>query len=139
MASDKLTKNQKRRLKKKLEKQSAGDASENGVSAVVDNTQQQAHDADDASPPDVAVEYVSLDVKKEIALPESDPAYEEFLRIFGTFSSAEELCGQIPVDDNVRVIIIFPQCCYAHLTCGWVINADCDCICVVYIAGHEGR
>lgn len=107
MASDKLTKNQKRRLKKKLEKQSAGDASENG--AVDNNEQQQQsplHEAnDDAPPPDVAVEYVSLDVKKELALPESDPAYEEFLRIFGKFSSAEELCGQPPADDEVRVSI----------------------------------
>ncbi|GAB9463931.1 unnamed protein product [Globisporangium polare] len=102
MASDKLTKNQKRRLKKKLEKQSAGDASENG--AVDNNEQQQQsplHEAnDDAPPPDVAVEYVSLDVKKELGLPESDPAYEEFLRIFGKFSSAEELCGQPPADDE---------------------------------------
>lgn len=107
MASDKLTKNQKRRLKKKIEKQSAGDASANGASAL-DNNQQQPHESntDDAAPPDVAVEYVSLDVKKELSLPENDPAYEEFLRIFGKFSSAEELCGQIPADDDVSVLVV---------------------------------
>lgn len=108
MASDKLTKNQKRRLKKKLEKQSADDATANGASSLDNKQQQLPHEnnTDDAAPPDVAVEYVSLDVKKELSLPENDPAYEEFLRIFGKFSSAEELCGQIPADDDVSMLVV---------------------------------
>jgi hypothetical protein len=39
------------------------------------------------------VEYVSADPSKELALPQDDPAYEEMMRVFGKFSSAEELCG----------------------------------------------
>jgi hypothetical protein len=83
-----LTKNQRRRLKKKLEKQQ-------GVNGI--SKQEQLVQTQPSSPvkskPQVNVEYVSLDFKKDLALPEDDPAYEEFMRIFGKFSSAEELCA----------------------------------------------
>uniref|UniRef100_K3X053 PSP proline-rich domain-containing protein n=1 Tax=Globisporangium ultimum (strain ATCC 200006 / CBS 805.95 / DAOM BR144) TaxID=431595 RepID=K3X053_GLOUD len=107
MTSDKrvLTKNQKRRLKKKLEKQSgnvdAGNANGNANGNSLDATSGNTEAADKL--PDVAVEYVSLDMKKELALPENDPAYEEFMRIFGKFSSAEELCGQTAEEDSKGV------------------------------------
>lgn len=85
----KLTKNQRRRLKKKLEKHVASSSS--ALSASVDAS---ASPVEEAPPADVAVEYVSLDVTQELANAENDPAYAELLRVFGTFSSAEELCGQ---------------------------------------------
>lgn len=43
---------------------------------------------------------MSLDVQKELALPSNDPAYEEFMRIFGKFASAEDLCGQTSEEDD---------------------------------------
>ncbi|TYZ60764.1 hypothetical protein PybrP1_005044 [[Pythium] brassicae (nom. inval.)] len=84
----KLTKNQRRRLKKKLEKHVASS------SAAPPAVASASTPVEESSPADVAVEYVSLDVKQELANAEDDPAYAELLRVFGTFSSAEELCGQ---------------------------------------------
>ncbi|DAZ93423.1 TPA: hypothetical protein N0F65_000074, partial [Lagenidium giganteum] len=95
MADEKkvLTKNQRRRLKKKLEKKQQIEPQAAWEAPVKAEQPEQSNGSADAAP-DVQVEYVSLDVTKELALPEDDPAYEEFMRIFKQFSSAEELCGQ---------------------------------------------
>ncbi|KAG3109793.1 Splicing factor 3B subunit 2 [Phytophthora idaei] len=93
-----LTKNQRRRLKKRAQKQ----AEANGVKIEPANTSNDTAKTEEetaiAPPPDVEVEYVSADLSKELALPQDDPAYEEMTRVFGRFSSAEELCG---ATDNV--------------------------------------
>ncbi|KAL4138517.1 hypothetical protein PRIC2_002022 [Phytophthora ramorum] len=93
MAADKgLTKNQRRRLKKRAQKQ----AVVNGVSMNPASSSNGAVQSTE-QPTDVEVEYVSADLSKELALPQDDPAFEEMMRVFGKFSSAEELCG---VTDN---------------------------------------
>ncbi|ETO64444.1 hypothetical protein F444_17999 [Phytophthora nicotianae P1976] len=95
-----LTKNQRRRLKKRAQKQ----AEANGVKIEPANTSNGTTKAEKetalAPPPDVEVEYVSADLSKELALPQEDPAYEEMMRIFGKFSSAEELCGATDNEDG---------------------------------------
>jgi hypothetical protein len=88
MAATGLTKNQRRRLKKRAQKQ----AEVNGVKTEPVDVKPKQETAV-APPPDVEVEYVSADPSKELALPQDDPAYEEMMRVFGKFSSAEELCG----------------------------------------------
>lgn len=99
-----LTKNQKRRLKKKLEKQQQDQKAEQQplVSAVQSESGSVKSESGHEPPPAVEVEYVSLDLKSELALPNDDPAYEEFMRIFGKFSSAEELCGHT-TEEEVRL------------------------------------
>ncbi|KUF89574.1 hypothetical protein AM588_10002272 [Phytophthora nicotianae] len=95
-----LTKNQRRRLKKRAQKQ----AEANGVKIEPANTSNGTTKAEKetalAPPPDVEVEYVSADLSKELALPQEDPAYEEMMRVFGKFSSAEELCGATDNEDG---------------------------------------
>ncbi|GLD92538.1 hypothetical protein PINS_up001097 [Pythium insidiosum] len=96
-----LTKNQRRRLKKKLEKHQQrknGERAEVTDASDVENAAPAATNAD--APPKVEIEYVSLDMSKELAIPEDDPAYEEFKRIFEKFSSAEDLCGQTTDEDT---------------------------------------
>ncbi|TDH73456.1 hypothetical protein CCR75_007990 [Bremia lactucae] len=92
-----LTKNQRRRLKKRVQKQ----AEANGVNAEGANTNSSvsklAVESAVASDPDVEIEYISADMSKELALTQADPVYEEMMRVFSKFSSAEELCG---VTDN---------------------------------------
>lgn len=97
-----LTKNQRRRLKKRAEKKQAA-----LVSSDVPAQQDKVEVASPANgtPSDVEVEYVSLDMSKELALPEDDPAYEEFMRIFNKFSSAEDLCGQ--TDEEVVPVVCY--------------------------------
>lgn len=100
-----LTKNQKRRLKKKLEKQQQVPTLDAEPLASTEQSESgpvKSENGDaSAKPPAVEVEYVSLDLKSELALPNDDPAYEEFMRIFGKFSSAEELCGHT-TEEEVR-------------------------------------
>ncbi|KAG2761264.1 hypothetical protein JG687_00006827 [Phytophthora cactorum] len=95
-----LTKNQRRRLKKRAQKQ----AEANGVKIEPANTSNDTAKTEEetaiAPPPDVEVEYVSADLSKELALPQDDPAYEEMMRVFGRFSSAEELCGATDNEDG---------------------------------------
>ncbi|GMF65116.1 unnamed protein product [Phytophthora lilii] len=98
-----LTKNQRRRLKKRAQKQ----AEANGVTpqpAAPSNGDSKPQDEppQDEQPPDVEVEYVSADLSKELALPQDDPAYEEMMRVFGKFSSAEELCGATDNEDDEK-------------------------------------
>ncbi|KAJ0396534.1 hypothetical protein P43SY_003745 [Pythium insidiosum] len=102
MASDEkrtLTKNQRRRLKKKLEKQQQQNHEEHET-PVPSADAKAVGDEAAADAPKVEIEYVSLDMTKELALPEDDPAYEEFKRIFEKFSSAEDLCGQTTDEDT---------------------------------------
>ena len=93
-----LTKNQRRRLKKRAQKQ----AEANGVQLASSTQPVTAtpKQADVESPVDVEVEYVSADPSKELALVQDDPVYEEMLRVLSKFSSAEELCGT--TDNEVR-------------------------------------
>ncbi|KAI9998898.1 hypothetical protein PInf_003560 [Phytophthora infestans] len=95
-----LTKNQRRRLKKRAQKQ----AEANGVKiepAYASNGIAKTEKETAVAPPlDVEVEYVSADLSKELALPQDDPAYEEMMRVFGKFSSAEELCGATDNEDG---------------------------------------
>ncbi|KAF4127424.1 PSP domain-containing protein [Phytophthora infestans] len=95
-----LTKNQRRRLKKRAQKQ----AEANGVKiepAYASNGIAKTEKGTAVAPPlDVEVEYVSADLSKELALPQDDPAYEEMMRVFGKFSSAEELCGATDNEDG---------------------------------------
>ncbi|TMW66033.1 hypothetical protein Poli38472_003798 [Pythium oligandrum] len=97
MAEEKraLTKNQRRRLKKKIEKQQAPAPVSNGQNDAV-----EASNAKATTLPNVEIEYVSMDVQKELDLPTDDPAYEELMRVLGKFSSAEELCGQTTDEDG---------------------------------------
>jgi len=99
-----LTKNQRRRLKKKAEKKKAALHGEGGSepAKALANGSSSGSATDAADAPDVEVEYVSMDMSKELALPEDDPAYEEFMRILGKFSTAEQLCGP-GSDDEVSV------------------------------------
>lgn len=88
-----LSKNQRRRLKQKLAKQSSQTKSEEDPAADT-NPQSLPKDTID-------VEYVSLDLKQELnALSNDDPSYTEFMRVFSKFSSAEELMGTL---DNEEV------------------------------------
>lgn len=97
-----LTKNQRRRLKKKLEKHQKHQQHLLNHSDIEETTSPESQkDSSVQVQVEVEVEYVSLDVKEEIAeLSEKDPAYEEFVRIFGKFSSAEELCGQTDTEKD---------------------------------------
>ncbi|RLN71548.1 hypothetical protein BBJ28_00013238 [Nothophytophthora sp. Chile5] len=90
-----LTKNQRRRLKRRAEKQAAANLNGNSAASSNNGASPSKTVAAVASeqPADVEVEYVSADLSKELALPSDDPSYEEMMRIFGKFSSAEELCG----------------------------------------------
>lgn len=95
MAASGLTKNQRRRLKKRAQKQAEANgvkmehvAASNGVVKT------------EEMPQDVEIEYVSADLTKELALPQDDPAYAEMMRVFGKFSSAEELCGATDDEDG---------------------------------------
>ncbi|RLN54140.1 hypothetical protein BBJ28_00016039 [Nothophytophthora sp. Chile5] len=90
-----LTKNQRRRLKRRVEKQAAASVNGNGAASSNNGASPTKTVVAVASeqPADVEVEYVSADLSKELALPSDDPSYEEMMRIFGKFSSAEELCG----------------------------------------------
>ncbi|GMF41974.1 unnamed protein product [Phytophthora fragariaefolia] len=89
MAGSGLTKNQRRRLKKRAQRQAEanGVAPEAAGGAGEDVAQPQTQQE---PAPDVEVEYVSADLSQEL---QGDPAYEEMMRVFGTFSSAQELCG----------------------------------------------
>ncbi|KAE9361681.1 Splicing factor 3B subunit 2 [Phytophthora fragariae] len=99
MASGGLTKNQRRRLKKRAQKQAeANGVKPEPVGAAVATSNVPAEPTEDAAA-DVEVEYVSADLSKELALPQDDPAYEEMMRVFGRFSSAEELCGATDNED----------------------------------------
>uniref|UniRef100_A0AAV1VIP5 PSP proline-rich domain-containing protein n=1 Tax=Peronospora matthiolae TaxID=2874970 RepID=A0AAV1VIP5_9STRA len=93
-----LTKNQRRRLKKRAQKQ----AEANGVQLAAGSQPMTATPkrTDVASPVDVEVEYVSADPSKELALVQDDPVYEEMLRVLSKFSSAEELCGTTDNEDG---------------------------------------
>ncbi|KAI9920710.1 hypothetical protein PsorP6_000519 [Peronosclerospora sorghi] len=92
-----LTKNQRRRLKKRAQKQ----RETNGVKTEASSLLQEAvKSSDDTSLPNVQVEYVSADLSQDLALPPDDPAYEEMMRVFGKFSSAEELCGTTDHEDG---------------------------------------
>ncbi|CEG41434.1 splicing factor 3b subunit 2-like [Plasmopara halstedii] len=97
VAGSGLTKNQRRRLKKRAQKQ----AEANGVTMdylkTCNGVSKPEHEPTLTSNPDVEIEYVSADPEKELTLPQDDPAYEEMMRVFGKFTSAEELCG---VTDN---------------------------------------
>nr|CCA26273.1 conserved hypothetical protein [Albugo laibachii Nc14] len=88
-----LSKNQRRRLKQKLAKQSSHAKSKEDP--VVDSNPQN-------SPKDaIDVEYVSLNLKEELnALSDNDPTYMEFMRVFSKFSSAEELMGQVEIEES---------------------------------------
>ncbi|KAK1932400.1 Splicing factor 3B subunit 2 [Phytophthora citrophthora] len=95
MAAGGLTKNQRRRLKKRAQKQAEANgvkieqvAASNGVAKT------------EEAPQDVEIEYVSADLSKELELPQDDPAYAEMMRVFGKFSSAEELCGATDDEDG---------------------------------------
>ncbi|CCI50321.1 unnamed protein product [Albugo candida] len=88
-----LSKNQRRRLKQKLAKQSSQTKSEEDPAADT-NPQSSPKDTID-------VEYVSLDLKQELnALSNDDPSYTEFMRVFSKFSSAEELMGTLDNEEN---------------------------------------
>ena len=90
---EKLTKNQRKRLKKKLAKEKANHP---------DNQQPKKSDkviVQDNDQPEVEIEYVSSEVSTII--DESNPAFEEFQRIFERFTPAEELCREA-VDEEVR-------------------------------------
>ncbi|KAG6586512.1 Splicing factor 3B subunit 2 [Phytophthora cinnamomi] len=105
MAGSGLTKNQRRRLKKRAQKQAEAngvktEAVSNGVAEPAETQQEQEQEQEREAPPDVQVEYVSADLSKELALPQDDPAYEEMMRVFGKFSSAEELCGATDNEDG---------------------------------------
>ncbi|RLN45265.1 hypothetical protein BBJ29_003974 [Phytophthora kernoviae] len=88
-----LTKNQRRRLKKRAQKQAVA----NGVQTLKPEAPKPVETA--VQPADVEVEYVSADMSKQLVLPTDDPAYEELMRVFGKFSSAEELCGATDNED----------------------------------------
>lgn len=105
VAGSGLTKNQRRRLKKRAQKQ----AEANGVTLEIINiSNDPVKKVSVASESDVEVEYVSADLSKELALPQDDPAYEEMMRIFGAFASAEELCGV--TDNEVRLYKLANPC-----------------------------
>ncbi|KAG7398691.1 Splicing factor 3B subunit 2 [Phytophthora boehmeriae] len=89
-----LTKNARRRLKKRAQKQAAA----NGVQTSKPEAPKPVETA--VQPADVQVEYVSADMSEQLALPADDPAYEELMRVFGKFSSAEELCGATDNEDG---------------------------------------
>ena len=88
-----LTKNQRRRLKKRAQKQAEANGIEMDLASVSNKIVKPTEETIVASPLDVDVEYISADPSKELALPVDDPTYEEMMRVFGKFSSAEELCG----------------------------------------------
>ncbi|POM78198.1 Hypothetical protein PHPALM_4296, partial [Phytophthora palmivora] len=96
MAAGGLTKNQRRRLKKRAQKQ----AEANGVKTESVSTSTVVIKPAEETAVDVEVEYVSADLSKELTLPQDDPAYEEMMRVFGKFSSAEELCGATDNEDG---------------------------------------
>lgn len=111
-----LTKNQRRRLKKKAEKKKAALTGGSDALQVKDEPAKTLDapvngSATDAS--DVEVEYVSMDMSKELSLPEDDPAYEEFMRILGKFSSAEQLCGQTS-DEEVGSVAFIRRSNWQH-------------------------
>ncbi|RHY05039.1 hypothetical protein DYB38_012702 [Aphanomyces astaci] len=96
-AAPTMSKNAKRRLKKKAEKQLEYIyATEESTSAPPSSTD-NAVDTIPSSPSKaeqpivVDVEYVSSD----LGLSEDDPAFDEFSRVFQRFMKAEELCGQV--------------------------------------------
>ncbi|CAK4621968.1 hypothetical protein LEN26_017972 [Aphanomyces euteiches] len=92
-----LSKNAKRRLKKKAEKQLEYLNATETKEPV--KTEPKTVDSPVKSPPPVDVEYVSSD----LGLHEDDPEYEEFARVFQRFMKAEELCGDIqPVENDVQ-------------------------------------
>ncbi|CAI5728168.1 unnamed protein product [Peronospora destructor] len=95
-----LTKNQRRRLKKRAQKQADANGVEMEPTSISNSTVKPTEETTVASLLDVDVEYVSADPSKELALPVGDPTYEEMMRVFGKFSSAEELCGTTDNEDG---------------------------------------
>ncbi|CAH0492698.1 unnamed protein product [Peronospora farinosa] len=95
-----LTKNQRRRLKKRAQKQAEANGIEMDSAIISNKTIKPTEETTVASPLDVDVEYVSADPSKELALPVDDPNFEEMMRVFGKFSSAEELCGTTDNEDG---------------------------------------
>ncbi|CAH0480313.1 unnamed protein product [Peronospora belbahrii] len=94
-----LTKNQRRRLKKRAQKQAEANGIEIESTSIKNGSITPTRETSIASTLNVEVEYVSADLSKELALPPDDPNYEEMMRVFGKFSSAEELCGTTDNED----------------------------------------
>ncbi|ETV96229.1 hypothetical protein H310_10415 [Aphanomyces invadans] len=95
-AAPALSKNAKRRLKKKAEKQLEYLNATNDVATTASSSSGKA---DAPSSPTAAHEpAVSVDVEyvsSDLGLSEDDPAFDEFSRVFQRFMKAEELCGQV--------------------------------------------
>lgn len=133
MAGSGLTKNQRRRLKKRAQRQAEANGVKTepvGAAAVASSSSNGSSGPTEDAAPDVEVEYVSADLSKELALPQDDPAYEEMMRVFGKFSSAEELCGA--TDNEVRPL---PRAQDIYLS----VLVGPTHVCVSIYLGREGR
>ena len=88
-----MTKNQRRRMKKKALKH----AKRMGVHETADESK-SSNKNPESNGLEVEIEYVSQDLSAQF---ESDPSLKEFSKVFEKFSSAEELCQERETQDEV--------------------------------------
>ena len=97
-----MTKNQRRRMKKKALKH----AKRMGVHEGTVQDKQQTSQTPEKNTVHVEIEYVSQDLSAQF---DADPSLKEFSKVFEKFSSAEELCQERTTQDEVgRIVQIIP-------------------------------